>query len=109
LIGSALAARKIMGSDGIEIVDTETARSFVELWHYSGVLPTGRNVCFGWFIGSELYAIAMASIKSQHRYLAKVTGLPVNRGNLFVLKPLNAAMLARRSLRSPRATVLISA
>jgi hypothetical protein len=74
LIGSALAVRKIGGSDGIEIVDTETVRSFVELWHYSGVLPTGRNVCFGWFIGSELYAIAVYGDginQIQHRYLQR--------------------------------------
>ena len=91
LIGSALAARKIGGSDGIEIVDTETARSFVELWHYSGILPTGRNVCFGWFIESELYAVAVYGDginQIQHRYLAKVTGLPVKRSNLFELRRL---------------------
>ena len=46
LIGSALAVRKIKGSNGIEHIEIATARSFIELWHYSGVLPNGRNVCF---------------------------------------------------------------
>jgi hypothetical protein len=92
LIGAALAARSRMkGTSGIEIVDIETARSFIELWHYSGVLPTGRNVCFGWFVEGQLYAVACygtGTNQIQHDYLARVTGLPVKRSNLFELRRL---------------------
>jgi hypothetical protein len=55
------------------------------------VLPTGRNVCFGWFIETELYAVAVYGDginQIQHRYLARLTGLPVKRGNLFELRRL---------------------
>lgn len=92
LIGASLAARKITGTDnGVQIIDSETARAFIELWHYSGVLPTGRNVCFGWFIEGELYGVAVYGDgvnQIQHDYLARVTGLPVERRNLFELRRL---------------------
>jgi hypothetical protein len=102
LIGSALAARKAVGSNGIERIDTETARSFVELWHYSGNVPSGKNVCFGWFVESELYAVAIYGIgvnQAQHTFLAHLTGLPVTRKNLFELRRLCRVEPARDGLQ----------
>jgi hypothetical protein len=91
LIGSALAARRVKGGDGVARLDTDTARAFVELWHYSGVLPTGRNVCFGWFLDGQLYAVACYGHGINHgqpQYLAKVTGKDVTSGNLIELRRL---------------------
>jgi hypothetical protein len=44
IIGSALAARnKVKGGDGVVRIDADVARSYIELWHYTGTLPTGRK------------------------------------------------------------------
>jgi hypothetical protein len=92
MIGSALAARNVTeGSDGVVPIDTDTARAFIELWHYSGTLPTGRNICFGWFVQGQLYAVACYGHGINHgqpQYLAKVTGKDVTSGNLIELRRL---------------------
>jgi hypothetical protein len=98
LIGSALAARKVHGADGVVPLDSETAKAFLELYHYTGVLPTGRNICFGWFVTGELYAVAAYGHginQVQHSYLARVTGKPVTRRNLIELRRLARAEPAR--------------
>ena len=33
------------------------ARDFIEEWHYSHRMPTGKNICFGVFSGEKLYAV----------------------------------------------------
>ena len=43
----------------IERVDHATAKEWVEKWHYSGRIPTGKNYLFGLFDGCELYAVAV--------------------------------------------------
>ena len=93
LIGAALAARKVKSGleTKIERIDIETARAFAELWHYTGNLPQGRNVCFGWFVEGELYAVACYGDginQIQHEYLSRVTGLPIKRKTLFELRRL---------------------
>jgi len=92
IVGAALTARQIKtGDDGIIPIDTDTAKAFLELYHYSGAIPTGRNQCFGWFIAGQLYAVACYGIGINHgqaAYLAKATGRPVTRENLIELRRL---------------------
>ena len=105
LIGSALAARKVEGGNGIVLIDTDTARAFLELWHYAGSLPTGRNICFGWFVSGELYAIATYGHginPLQHDYLARVTEKPVTRHNLIELRRLARVEPPRDGLQLSR-------
>lgn len=67
------------------------ARTVVDIYHYSRNVPAGKNVHFGWFLEGELYAVASYGIGANNnlpRYLAKVTGLPVENKNLFELKRL---------------------
>lgn len=69
----------------------EEAKPFIEGWHYSKRVPTGKNIFFGAFIGMVLYAVACYGIgvnPYQARYLARVTSLPVTDGNLVELKRL---------------------
>ena len=44
----------------------ETAKNFVERWHYSGRIPTGKNYCFGLFtskdLSGKLYAVIVYGI-----------------------------------------------
>jgi hypothetical protein len=91
LIGAALAARKVKGGDGVVAIDMDVARTFVALWHYAGDVPTGKNTAFGWFIESELYAVAVYGVgvfHNQHQFLARESGLPVERGNVLELRRL---------------------
>ena len=91
LIGAALAARKIKGDDGVVPIDMDVARRFVALWHYAGDVPTGKNTAFGWFIEGELYAVAVYGVgvfHNQHRFLARESELPVERGNVLELRRL---------------------
>jgi hypothetical protein len=93
LIGAALASRKVKSvtATAVDEIDLETARHFTELWHYSGTIPKGRNIFFGWFVEGGLYAVANYGIginQVQHKFLAHLTGLPVTRRNLFELKRL---------------------
>jgi hypothetical protein len=38
------------------------AKAFVEKWHYSHRIPTGKNICFGLWCGDELYAVIVYGI-----------------------------------------------
>ena len=74
------------------------AAGFIEHWHYSGCVPTGKNIFFGWFVpgdqtllGESLYAVADYGIgvnPYQAQYLARCTGYEVAEGNLVELKRL---------------------
>ncbi len=67
------------------------ARAFIELWHYAGALPTGKNITFGWFVTGELYAVACygnGGNMDGGKFLAKLTGFPVTRTNLVELRRL---------------------
>ena len=46
----------------IKEVGHSTARGWVEQWHYSGRLPTGKNICYGLFMNNELYAVIVYGI-----------------------------------------------
>lgn len=40
----------------------KVAKNFVEKWHYSRRIPTGKNICFGLWWGKELYAVIVYGI-----------------------------------------------
>ena len=70
-------------------IDHRMAKPFIEHWHYSHNCPTGLNIFFGAFVGSdlysELYAVAdygMGSNMDKGAALARRTGLPVRFQNV---------------------------
>jgi hypothetical protein len=72
-------------------IDYKTAKAFIEKHHYSHSMPRGRSVCFGWYAGETLYAVANYGVgvnMMAHDYLAANTTLPVTKENLFELKRL---------------------
>lgn len=38
------------------------AKDFVEAWHYSGRMPTGKNISYGLYDGASLYAVIVYGI-----------------------------------------------
>lgn len=46
----------------VTLISCNDAARMVEAWHYSKRMPTGKNICFGWWIGEELYAAAVYGI-----------------------------------------------
>lgn len=85
--------KKTAASDrwGFARVGYLEASDQVKRWHYSGCMPRGRNICFGLYRDSKLYAVAVFGNgvnSNQETYLAKVTGLPVTLKNLVELKRL---------------------
>lgn len=50
------------GSAMIKEVDPPRVATFVEQWHYSNRMPTGKNVAFEWIVDGELYAVAVYGI-----------------------------------------------
>ena len=72
-------------------LDKKTAKPIIEKYHYSGNVPAGKNIYFGWFVGTLLYAVAIYGINAnnnQARYLAESQNLPVTNSNLLDLKRL---------------------
>jgi hypothetical protein len=75
----------------VQEIPLTTARPFIENWHYSRKVPTGKNVFFGWYVGDSLYAVADYGIGVNpflHEFLTKITQKPVTQSNLFELKRL---------------------
>lgn len=73
------------------MIGLDEAKPFIEAFHYSGSVPTGPNIFFGAFIDGDLYAVAAfgsGANKNLESWLAELTGLPVTRGNLTILKRL---------------------
>lgn len=46
----------------IREVSQETAKTWVEKWHYSRRIPTGKNFCLGLFADTDLYAVIVLGI-----------------------------------------------
>jgi hypothetical protein len=81
-------------------ISLEIARPFIEKWHYSHRVPTGKNIFFGWFVqsdqyepsnlfGETLYAVSDYGIgvnPYQSKFLATGTGQPITDNNLIELK-----------------------
>lgn len=76
----------------VEEIGISVARPFIERWHYSGQVPTGRNLFFGWWVGMfDLYAVACYGIgvnPYQSTFLSRRTGENVTNDNLLVLRRL---------------------
>jgi len=75
----------------VRIISLKEAKPFIEQWHYSKRCPTGKNIFYGAYLGSTLYAVADYGIgvnPVQAAYLARVTGLSVRKSNLMELKRL---------------------
>lgn len=75
----------------VKEIDYKIAKGFIEEHHYSHKMPHGYNVCFGWYDGEHLYAVANYGVgvnMMAHEYLAENTTLPVTQFNLFELKRL---------------------
>jgi hypothetical protein len=72
-------------------INLYNAKTFIEKWHYSKLVPAGHNIFFGWFIDNDLYAIANYGIgvnTFQSSFLSKETGFNVTDENLVELKRL---------------------
>ena len=83
----------------IRTIELSVARPFIEMWHYSNKVPTGKNIFFGWYINEELYAVANYGIgvnNYQSSFLARVTSENVENNNLLELKRLCRAEPARQ-------------
>jgi hypothetical protein len=46
----------------IKSLTHQEAKTFVEFWHYSHKMPTGKNICFGVFSNKKLYAAIVYGI-----------------------------------------------
>lgn len=46
----------------IEKIEYKTAKQFVEFWHYSRRMPTGKNICYGLKNNRKLYAVIVYGI-----------------------------------------------
>lgn len=46
----------------IKPIEHKTAKAWVEKWHYSHVLPTGKNISYGLFFDGSLYAVIVYGI-----------------------------------------------
>jgi hypothetical protein len=75
----------------VERIEHHVAKPFIIKHHYSKNCPTGKNIFFGCFIGSELYAVADYGIGANMdggASMARMTGKPVTRENHVTLKRL---------------------
>jgi hypothetical protein len=67
------------------------ATPVIENYHYSKNVPAGKNLYFGWFVGTLLYAVAIYGIGVNNngpQFLARTTGLDVTVQNSLELKRL---------------------
>ena len=74
------------------------ARPFISKWHYSGNVPTGRNIFFAMEHGQpadlfshEIYAMAAYGPSASHDLhgsMARTTGLPITFDNILELRRL---------------------
>ena len=46
----------------IERIPHAEAKAFVEAWHYSKRMPTGKNICYGCWRGKDCYAVIIYGI-----------------------------------------------
>jgi hypothetical protein len=66
----------------IRPVDHGTAKSFIEKWHYSKCIPTGKNILYGLYAGESLYAVIVYGIgvnPYQARFLGVRSVLEIKR------------------------------
>lgn len=88
-------------ASSVGIIELNTARPFIEKWHYSGCVPTGKNIFLGWYakipesqgdlFGDTLYAVADYGLginPQQAEFLSNQTGNEVSDGELLELRRL---------------------
>jgi hypothetical protein len=46
----------------VQKIDHSTAKLWVETWHYSRRMPTGKNICYGLSLSGQLYAVIVYGI-----------------------------------------------
>lgn len=74
----------------VTLIDHRSTKTMVETWHYSKRMPTGMNICFGWWIDDALYAVAVYGIGVncyQARFL-RSAGVEVGDKEIIELKRL---------------------
>jgi hypothetical protein len=75
----------------VKEISLKEAKPFIEKWHYSKRVPTGKNIFFGWYIEDQLYAVADYGIgvnSYQATFLSKLTNYNITNDNLLELKRL---------------------
>ena len=81
----------ILEKSQVKEIPLATSRPFIERWHYSGCVPTGKNIFLGWYTGTLLYAVADYGVgvnPYQAAFLSRTTGHDVTKTNLLELKRL---------------------
>ncbi len=73
----------------IDRIQHGEAKPFVERWHYSKRMPTGKNICFGLRMNGRIYAVA-------------VYGIGVNPYQADYLKVRSVVELKRMCRREPK-------
>ena len=79
-----------MNQDKVIGIPHKTAKSFVERWHYSGKMPTGKCINYGWFVW-DLYAVAVYGIGVNpyiYGFLEREHGILTGQGRLLELRRL---------------------
>ena len=73
-------------------IDKKTAKTVIEMYHYSRNVPAGKNIYFGYYVQNDLlYAVAIYGLGVNNNgpaYLARVTGKDVTVQNSLELKRL---------------------
>lgn len=75
----------------VKKISLAEAKPVIERYHYSKNVPAGKNIYFGFFVGTMLYAVAIYGIGVNNNgpaYLAKQTNLPLTVHNVLELKRL---------------------
>jgi hypothetical protein len=75
----------------VKEIDYKIAKPHIVQWHYSHIVPRGRNIFYGWYVEDELYAVAnfgWGVNPYQAKYLARTTGFLISNDNLMELKRL---------------------
>lgn len=90
--GGAIPTPSLQSFKGIvKTVTRAEAAAIIDKHHYSGNVPAGKNICYGWYFNGSLYAVAVYGIGANFRLpslLSRVTGYSVNWKNLIELKRL---------------------
>tara|TARA_R110000737_G_scaffold155825_2_gene184660 strand:+ start:5011 stop:5649 length:639 start_codon:yes stop_codon:yes gene_type:complete len=71
--GGSTPTLPLQNTPRINEISHTAARLFIERWHYSKRIPTGKNICYGLFMGWEMYATIVYGI-GVNPYQAKFLG-----------------------------------
>tara|TARA_R110000803_G_scaffold2852_1_gene9874 strand:+ start:218 stop:886 length:669 start_codon:yes stop_codon:yes gene_type:complete len=71
--GGSIPTSSLHSTPNIRRVGHDLMKQFVETWHYSKRIPTGKNIGYGLWIGWDLYAVIVYGI-GVNPYQAKFLG-----------------------------------